>query len=106
MIASLFWPVDATPKPFKDVRIDESVGIDFSAYPRTLMMVLHSECGYCHESVPFYRRVITRAVDLQVVVVASSDDVGSATTSTRLVSTRTRSCSWIVDSSRCRQRRL
>lgn len=76
VIASIVWPA-AVSEPFEDVRIDESVGIDFSLEPRTLIAVLQSGCGYCQESAPFYRRLLERdTAGIQVVVAAPSDDAG------------------------------
>lgn len=65
--------VDSTP--LYEVRIDPAVGIDFAAGERTLIMVLRSDCRYCRESMPFYRRLLARDTDAtQVVVVAPPDD--------------------------------
>ena len=65
------------PEPSEAVRIDKSVGIDFSSQPRTLIAVLQSGCGYCHESVPFYRRLLEHDTSgIQVVVATPSDDTG------------------------------
>ena len=63
-------PMDAV-----NVQLDaESVGVDFASSPRTLIMALHSECAFCLESMPFYRRVTNRMSDSQIVVAAMWDD--------------------------------
>lgn len=54
-----------------------TVGIDFEAGARTLIMVLHSDCQFCQQSMPFYRRVLEfDTADTQVVVATSHDDNG------------------------------
>lgn len=77
LLGNLYWP-RAEPLPqFEDVRLEPEIGIDFTARPRTLVMVIQSSCGYCQESAPFYRRIIERdAADVQVVVAAPSTDAG------------------------------
>ena len=65
--------VDSTP--LYEVRIDPVVGIDFAAGERTLIMVLRSDCRYCRESMPFYRRLLARDTEAtQIVVAAPPDD--------------------------------
>lgn len=77
LLGNLYWP-RAEPLPqFDAVRLEPEIGIDFTARPRTLVMVIQSGCGYCQESAPFYRRIIERdATDVQVVVAAPSNDAG------------------------------
>ena len=70
-----FPPAPALPMELVDVRIDESVGIDFSTRAQTLVMVLDSECPFCQDSMPLYRRLTERdAPKTQIVVVAPPSD--------------------------------
>ena len=63
--------------PSRDIRIDETVGIDFGAAPRTLVLVLQEGCPACTSSMPFYRLVAERAPgDVQIVVTAPEDNAG------------------------------
>ena len=58
-------------------RLDgETLGVDFSTGP-TLILVLQSDCGFCRDSMPFYRRLLSRA-RIPVVVVAPLQDAGIA----------------------------
>ena len=69
---------DSTPplESAVDVRLDSSIGIDFATADLTLM-VLQSDCGFCQESMSFYRRLTTvDTPDLQVVVAAPVGDTG------------------------------
>lgn len=61
-----------------DVRLDATtVGVEWSAAAKTLIMALDSECVFCQESMSFYRRVAASATtDVQVVVAAPPDDTG------------------------------
>ncbi|HEU4833052.1 MAG TPA: hypothetical protein VFS90_01505 [Pyrinomonadaceae bacterium] len=34
--------------------------VDYRAAPRTLLLALSAECGYCQDSLPFYRRLIDK----------------------------------------------
>ena len=53
------------------------VDVDFATAEATLIMVLRSDCPYCQESMPFYRRLLERnTADLQVVVAAPTRDTG------------------------------
>lgn len=54
-----------------------ALGVDFTDRT-TLIMALQSDCGYCRESMPFYRRLLTqdRAGGVQVVVAAPARDTG------------------------------
>ena len=52
-----------------------ALGVDFDAGAKTLIMVLHSDCVFCQQSVPFYRRLLeSNTADTQMVVAASPDD--------------------------------
>ena len=61
-----------------DIVIEESLtGIDFSVAPRTLIIALQTDCQFCQESMPFYRRLLERDTsDVQMVVAAPSTDRG------------------------------
>ena len=64
-------PVD--PYRVVTAELRESVDVDFSAAARTLLVALQRPCRYCDDSVPFYRRLATRAAgrdDVRIVVVA------------------------------------
>jgi hypothetical protein len=64
----------APPMPETHVHLD---GVDFGAAPQTLIMALRSDCVFCQESMPFYRRLLARdTVGTQVVVAAPARDVG------------------------------
>ncbi len=44
---------------------------------RTLLMVLRSDCRFCQQSMPFYRRLLERdSQDVEIVVVAPPFDAG------------------------------
>ena len=61
----------------REPRIDATIGIDFGAAPRTLILVLQEGCPACAISMPFYRSVVERApADVQIVVAAPEDNVG------------------------------
>ena len=62
----------------RDIVMEESrTGIDFSVAPRTLVMALQTDCQFCQESMPFYRRLLERDTsDVQIVVAAPSTDRG------------------------------
>jgi thioredoxin-related protein len=32
-------------------------GVDYKSAPRTLLIAMNSNCGYCNESIPFYREL-------------------------------------------------
>ena len=59
-------------------RLDPSVGIDVAAGSQALVLALQSNCQFCQESMPFYRRVLVErnSGELQIVVAAPSHDVG------------------------------
>lgn len=72
-------PVD--PYRVVTAELSESVDVDFSAAARTLLVALQRPCRYCDDSVPFYRRLATRAAgrdDVRIVVVAPprNPDIG------------------------------
>ena len=50
-------------------------GVDFSVAPRSLVMVLRSDCVFCRDSMPFYRRLVAAdRGDAQIVVAAPPYD--------------------------------
>lgn len=52
-------------------RLNPSVGIDFSASPQTLIMVLSQDCQFCVESMPFYERLTNQdRTGTQMIVAA------------------------------------
>lgn len=58
-------------------RIDPLGEVDFSTTTRSLVMVLQSDCVFCQESMPFYRRLVAAdRSDAQIVVVAPPRDAG------------------------------
>ena len=62
-----------------DVRLSESIGIDFNAAASTLVMVLSQDCVFCSESMPFYRRLLNQDTsDVQIVVAAPPHETGIA----------------------------
>lgn len=63
--------------PPPDVNLDAAeVGIDWTAGVRTLLLVLQSDCEFCQQSVPFYRRLLDQDTDeIQNAVVAPARDV-------------------------------
>lgn len=55
--------------------IDALGSIDFSAAARSLIMVLRSDCVFCQDSMPFYRRLVAEdRGDAQIVVAAPPHD--------------------------------
>lgn len=76
-LAVVYWPESPTAPETFDVWIDESTGIDPANAPRTLIMALDSGCGFCQESMPFYRRLLEHDTsDVQIVVAAPPYDTG------------------------------
>lgn len=86
IVASLGWRAFAPPAgPTGSIFGQEAVGtslagatlgVDFTGRT-TLLMVLASDCGFCQESMPFYRRLLARERDrVQVVVAAPARDAG------------------------------
>ena len=64
-------PIDPFAVVTSELR--ESVDIDFSAAARTLLVALQRPCRFCDDSMPFYRRLASRAAgrnDVRIVVVA------------------------------------
>lgn len=59
-------------------RLDPAtVGIDFGAGQKTLIMALQSDCGFCQQSMPFYRRLLGEdAAATQVVIAVPPHDDG------------------------------
>jgi hypothetical protein len=58
-----------------DVRLD--IDVDFASHSRTLVMALDSECVFCAESMPFYRRLVGIAgPGVQIVIAAMPSDTG------------------------------
>lgn len=56
---------------------DQSTGIDFAEGKQTLIMVLQSDCTFCHQSMSFYRRLLEHdRNDVQIVVAAPPHDSG------------------------------
>ena len=77
IVGGRFFTPASTADSVADVRLDGVVEIDFSAGSQTLIMALRSDCRYCNESKPFYRRLVDRdAPDLQIVVAAPTGDTG------------------------------
>ena len=57
--------------------IDTLGRIDFSVATRSLVMVLQSDCVFCQDSMPFYRRLVAAdRGDAQIVVAAPPYDTG------------------------------
>jgi len=55
----------------------EKLGFAISDRPTALLMVLASNCSFCQESMPFYRRLLAHERDrIQVVVAAPVQDSG------------------------------
>lgn len=58
-------------------QLDASVGIDFGASSRTLVLFLRSDCVFCRASMSFYRQLAsTNASGVRIVVAASAADAG------------------------------
>lgn len=59
------------------VQLEPSVGIDFSAKPRTVILFLQSGCTFCQASASFYRRLLAGdRMHAQVIVAAPVIDAG------------------------------
>lgn len=57
--------------------IDSLGRIDFAVATRSLVMALRSDCIFCQDSMPFYRRLVAAdRGDAQIVVAAPAHDVG------------------------------
>lgn len=70
-------PAPTTQPAAVGVRLEASVGIDFAAGSRTVILFLQASCPFCRESAPFYRRLLTRrTTDVRVVVAAPAVDAG------------------------------
>lgn len=58
-------------------QLDGSVGIDFDASARTLVLFLRSDCVFCRTSMSFYRQLASaNAVGVRIVVAAPAADTG------------------------------
>ena len=63
----------------KGERLDSLRGHGLQNADRTLVMVIHSECKYCHASLPFYRKLTARLSSggsfpqVQLMVVTKED---------------------------------
>ncbi len=54
-----------------------AIGGDFSTSRQTLIIALQSGCGFCQQSMPFYRRLLERDTDdVRIVVAAPPYDTG------------------------------
>lgn len=75
---TFFAKVRMTPAPSiiepQGLRIDSTI-VDFGKARQTLIMALRSDCVFCRESMPFYRRLIESGpTDVQIVVAAPTRD--------------------------------
>lgn len=50
--------------------------VNFNSARRTLILAINTKCGYCDESIPFYRRLVGIAHEnhVQVLAVSSEED--------------------------------
>jgi hypothetical protein len=48
-------------------------GLDLSRTERTLLIIVRTDCGYCTQSLPFYRRLlsVSRSPDAQLAIVSA-----------------------------------
>lgn len=79
MVAAARYALPAAPPPVTAVgaRLEASVGIDFRAGARTVVLFLQSDCRFCRESTPFYQRLTARdTAGVQIVVAAPAADAG------------------------------
>lgn len=51
----------------KGANLSQLSGYDFSSSPKTLIIAVHSKCGYCSASIPFYNRVTESLKDKNIV---------------------------------------
>jgi hypothetical protein len=65
LLAVLISALFASPRPpafqrgiRKGDAMPSLLAVNYRAAPRTLLLSLSTECGYCQESLPFYRRLI------------------------------------------------
>lgn len=73
VMATRFLPLEPEPR-LDEIRLDgAALGVEWS--DPTLIMVLRSDCGYCQESMPFYRR-LTAEAEIPVIVAARIGDDG------------------------------
>lgn len=67
---------ERVPEAAEEMKLDgAALGIDFSS-GRTLIFAAQSDCSYCRESIPFYRRLLAGVNAVQFVVAAPPHDVG------------------------------
>jgi thiol-disulfide isomerase/thioredoxin len=52
----------------------ELQSFDYGESSRTLIVAINSQCGYCNESIPFYKRVMAAARGKNVRMVAVSEE--------------------------------
>lgn len=60
-VASSFWgskPPQARPGLERGQGLKPPEGLDYGAAPRTVLVAISPECGYCTESLTFYRELI------------------------------------------------
>lgn len=76
----LFAPARAPfQQTFVDVYLDDTLGIDFGAVNRTLVMAIQQDCAACQASMAFYRRITgLHDPDVQIVVAAPDHNTGIA----------------------------
>lgn len=76
-------PTDSEARPVPrayepNEQISGLPGIDLASGRRTLLVVMRSNCSYCTDSIPFYKRVLdlraNRGSDVQVVLVKPETD--------------------------------
>lgn len=76
VIGTRLWGPDrVVAGAFPDVTgtaIADTVRIDWSSAERTLVLSLHSDCGFCTASLPFYKRLLETRSDAPVQVVAAA----------------------------------
>ena len=74
-VAGRLFPSPAEPPSSIGAVLSASIGIDFSGRQQTLILFLQSDCPYCHESLPFYQRLLAPdRTDVQIVVAAPASD--------------------------------
>lgn len=68
-------PSDLPLGPAAGDRLAAIDGLVLAAHDHTLLLVLSSQCRFCTESMPFYRRLLDRREARTQVVVASTESV-------------------------------
>ena len=78
VLAVNYLPRVLAPEPMPaDVRLDgATIGVDFSASDRTLLLILQQDCPFCHASLPFYRTLTAQDTSVPIVAVAPAYDTG------------------------------